>query len=412
MAAVNEDLLPFADPAYWHDPYPYYDRVRELTPVYASPAGVHVLTRHADISTLVRDPRLSALELSFGVGDPFHDSVLGQDSPDHTRLRRVLQPWFSGPRVRSWAADTRARCEASLARARRDGGMDLIDDYAFPATFATASVLFGVGTGEARACRHHTYVIGRALAPGADDDDMAAGRASLEWYFAYVASLIDEKRTSPGDDLMTAFIAALDDGTMTLDEVKATMTLLYAVGHLDNTYLIANGALQLIGRPDLRRRFVEDEAIRPAAIQELLRHETPEQFVVRAVVDDIDVDGHGVPGGAVLMCMIGCANRDPRVFDRPAELDFDRPNLSRQIAFGVGIHTCIGSLLARAQGEIGIALLFEQFPDVALAGGVEFCAHRVPARYPAHARGPLSAAERSRTSQIDCQAGFPAQVER
>ncbi len=347
--------------------------MRALTPVYASPAGVHVLTRHADIAALIRDPRMSALELSFGVGDRFHDSVLGQDPPDHTRLRKVFQKWFSGSRVRDWAADTQARVDAALAAAEARGGtLDVIDDYAFPATFGTISYMFGVSTDEAQACRHHTYVIGRALAPGADDADMAAGEASLDWYYDYIRGLIAQKRQAPGDDLLSAFVAAVGDATMTENEVLATMTLLYAVGHLDNTYLIANGILELLGAPDLRQRFVADPAVRGTTILELLRHETPEQFVVRAAREQIEIAGESIPAGAVVMLMIGAANRDPAVFPDPERLDVDRPNVNRQLAFGGGIHACIGSGLARAQGEVGVATIVERYPSLALAGEVEF----------------------------------------
>jgi cytochrome P450 len=368
-----EDLLPFTDPAYWHDPYPYYDRVRAATPVYASPAGVHVLTRHEDIAALIRDPRMSALELSFGVGDRFHDSVLGQDPPDHTRLRKVFQRWFSGSRVRDWAADTRARAEASLDRADAAGGtLDLIDDYAFPATFGTISYMFGVSTDAAEDCRHHTYVIGRALAPGADDADMAAGDASFEWYYAYVRGLIARKRRAPGDDLLSAFVTAVGDQTMTENEVLATMTLLYSVGHLDNTYLIANGILEMLRSPELRRRYVTDPASRGATILELLRHETPEQFVVRAAKEAMAIGGETIPARAVVMLMIGAANRDPAVFADPGRIDIDRPNVNRQLAFGGGIHACIGSGLARAQGEAGVTAVLERYRSLALAGEVEF----------------------------------------
>ena len=370
---VDPDLLPFTDPAFWHDPYPYYDRVRALTPVYASPAGVHVVTRHADVAALIRDPRMSALELSFGVGDRFHDSVLGQDPPDHTRLRKVFQKWFSGSRVRDWAADTQTRVDASLTAAEARGGtLDVIDDYAFPATFGTISYMFGVSTEEAQACRHHTYVIGRALAPGADAADMAAGEASFEWYYAYVRRLIAQKRRAPGDDLLSAFVAAIGDEVMTENEVLATMTLLYAVGHLDNTYLIANGILELLCAPGLRQRYLTDPAIRGTTILELLRHETPEQFVVRAVKEEIAIEGVTITAGAVVMLMIGAANRDPAVFPDPQRLDIDRPNVNRQLAFGGGIHACIGSGLARAQGEVGVTTIVERYPSLALAGEVEF----------------------------------------
>lgn len=368
----TEDLLPFTDPAYWHDPYPYYDRVRALTPVYRSPAGVHVLTRHADIAEVVRDPRMSALELSFGVGDRFHDSVLGQDPPDHGRLRAVFQKWFTASRVREWAADTQARVDAALARAERDGGLDLIDDLAFPATFGTISHMFGVGTDEADDCRRHTYLIGRALAPGATANDLTAGEQSLDWYYDYIGGLVAAKRNAPGDDLLSAFVAASDGHVMSENEVLATMTLLYAVGHLDNTYLIANGVLQLLLDSALGRRYVGDPACRPSFILELLRHETPEQFVVRAAKEVVLVEGAEIPAGAVVMLMIGAANRDPAVYPDPARLDPDRPLLTRQLAFGSGIHACVGSALARAQGEVGVSALLTRYPDLGLAGDVEF----------------------------------------
>lgn len=372
--AQVEDLLPFTDPRYWADPYPYYERARAACDgVYESPAGLHVLLGHADILELVRDPRMSALQLNFGVGDRFHDSVLGQDPPDHTRLRRVFQKWFTAARVQEWATDTQAHLDASLQTAEAAGGtLDLIDDYAFPATFATISAIFGVPTDEAVACRHHTYVIGRALAPGATDADMAAGEASLDWYYGYVRDLIVAKRRAPGDDLLSAFIAAHDGGTMSEHEVLATMTLLYAVGHLDNTYLIANGVLQLLADPALRRRYVDDPAIRGAAVLELLRHETPEQFVVRAAADDVEVRGTTIPQGAVVMMLIGAANRDPEVFPAPTALDFDRPNLTRQLAFGSGIHACIGSALARAQGQAGITSVVTRYPAAAPTGDTEY----------------------------------------
>lgn len=372
-ATETEDLMPFVDPAYWANPYPSYAKVQALTPVYASPAGVHVVTRYDDIVELIRDDRLSALELSFGVGDRFHNSVLGQDPPDHTRLRKVFQKWFGRSRVQQWAADTTQRVNASLDRAAANGGtLDIFDDYAFPATFGTISYMFGVSDAAALDCRRATYTIGRALAPGADESDMEAGEAALDWYYAYIGGLIREKQANPGDDLLTTFVQAMDEGVMNEEEVLATMVLLYAVGHLDNSYLMANGILQLLREPALKQRYIDDSSIRLNVIQELLRHETPEQFVVRAAKEEIAVGDEVIPKGAVVMLMIGAANRDPSVFPDPDVFDIDRDNLAKQVAFGGGIHTCIGSALAMAQGEAAITTLFERFPDVRLDGDVEF----------------------------------------
>ena len=374
MSAIEaEDLLPFVDPVFWNDPYPYYDRVRELTPVYASPAGVHVVTRYEDVTTLLRDDRLSSLELSFGVGDRFHNSVLGQDPPNHTRLRKVFQKWFGRSRVLQWSADTTERVNASLDAAEARGGtLDIFDDYAFPATFGTISYMFGVGTEAALDCRRATYTIGRALAPGATEADMAAGEAEFGWYYDYIRGLIRDKQATPGDDLLTTFVQAMDEGVMNEEEVLATMVLLYAVGHLDNSYLMANGILQLLRDPALKDRYLADPSIRGNVIQELLRHETPEQFVVRAATDDIEIGGEVIPNQAVVMLMIGAANRDPSIFPDPSAFDIDRDNLVKQIAFGGGIHTCIGSALAMTQGETAITTFFERYPDAQLTGDVEF----------------------------------------
>lgn len=372
-AETETDLLPFTDPAYWHDPYPYYDRVRELTHVYDSPSGLKVLSHFQDVNELIRHPATSALEVDFGVGWRFHDSVLGQDMPDHLRLRKVFSKWFSSEKVKLWAADTQRRIDDALAIAERDGGqLDLVDDLAFPATFGTISHMFGVPTDTAQECRAHTYYIGRALAPGATDSEMARGEASFEWYAAHVRSLIADKRRAPGDDLLSAFLTAQDDGTMSEAEVLATMTLLYAVGFLDNTHLITNGILQLVQAPSLRARYVAEPEIRPNAVLEVLRHETSEQFVIRALKSDVDVAGTTIPAGSVVMMLLGAANRDPAMFPDPATIDFDRPNVTKQLGFGGGIHSCIGFALARAQGEVGMTSVLARYPDLALADEPEF----------------------------------------
>ena len=370
-----EDLLPFTDPAYWNDPYPYYDRVRELTPVYESPAGLYVLTRFDDVNSLIRSPHTSALHVDLGVGWRFHDSVLGQDMPDHLRLRKVFSKWFGGEPVKRWAARTQASLDASLARIEADGGScDLVDDVMFPATFDTITTMFGVPAERPQECRDHVYFIGRALAPGATDDEMARGEASFEWYQAHIDAQIAAKRAAGlGEDLLSTFITAQDDGAMTRAEVVATMTLLYAVGFLDNTHLMANGILQCLLDPVLRQRYVDDPAVRPNAVLEILRHETSEQFVVRAIKDGpVEVSGVMIPDGAVVMMLLGAANRDPRMFPQPDRLDVDRDNLHRHLGFGGGIHACIGFALAKAQGEAAMTSLLTRYPDLTLDGDVTF----------------------------------------
>lgn len=368
---MTTDLLPFGDSAYQADPYPYYDVVRALTPVYESPLGVHVVTRYRDVVRLLRDQRLSARQLDFGVASIFHDSVLGQDSPDHTRLRRISSQWFTPQLIETWAAEMRRQVDSALDQAERDGGLDVVEDLAFPATFATMAHILGVGTHQAAECRQRVLDMGRALRPAATDGDVATAEQAFAWYVEYIRDLVAEKRRNPGDGMLDAFLAAEADGRMSDAEVMATTTLFYAVGHLDNSFLIENGIRILAENPEARERFVADPASRPAMIGEVLRLDTPEQFVTRYVTEDIDVDGHLLPGGAIVLLMIGAANRDPQEFPEPGRWDPQRPDVARRhVAFGGGQHGCAGQVLARAQGDIAISELFRRFPQARINGEV------------------------------------------
>ena len=368
---TTNDLLPFADPTYQHDPYPYYAKVRELTPVYESPSGVHVVTRYSDVFRLLRDPRLSARQLDFGVANLFHDSVLGQDSPDHTRLRRISSAWFTPQLVERWATEMRRQVDLALDEAEKRGGLDVVDDLAFPATFNTMAYILGVGTHEAFTCRQKTLEMGRALRPSATADDVANAEQAFDWYVEYIRDLIADKRKNPGDGMLDGFLAAEADGRMSGAEVIATVTLFYAVGHLDNSYLIQNGIRILADRPADRPRFVDDPASRPQTIAEILRYDAPEQLVTRYVTEDIDVDGRTLPAGSVAVLVIGSANRDGETLPRPRHLD-PRPARRRQaaLAFSGGQHGCAGQVLARAQGDITISELYRRFPDARISGDV------------------------------------------
>ena len=156
-----DDLLPFSDDTYTRNPYPYYQTVRDLGPVYLSPSGVHIVTRHGDIFRLLRDHRLSARQLDFGVADIFHDSVLGQDSPDHGRLRRISASWLTPARVAEWSVVMQDIVDRSLDEADERGRLDVVDDLVFPATFGTMAHILGVDTHEAQTCAKPPWTWGR-----------------------------------------------------------------------------------------------------------------------------------------------------------------------------------------------------------------------------------------------------------
>ena len=371
QSTIAVDLLPFADRQYQDNPYPYYKVARDLTPLYESPMGIYAVTRHADVFTLLRDKRLSAAELDFGVANIFHDSVLGMDSPDHGRLRRISAKWFTPDRIAEWIVETRRIVDKALDEGEATGGLDACQDISFSATFGTMAYILGVGTHEAAECRQKVIEMGRALRPAATEADVIGAQEAFNWYVDYITDLVAFKRKNPGNSLLDAFLAAQEAGDMSEAEIMASVTLFYAVGHLDNSFLIQNGIKLLAEMPDMRREFRERPEIRNDMISEMLRIDTPEQFVTRVALEDIDISGEILPAGGIVLGLIGSANMDETVFPDPETFDYTRPDLTRlQMAFGAGQHGCHGQLLARAQAECAIGALVERFPEYRISGPV------------------------------------------
>ncbi len=368
---IDQDLLPFADPTYQANPYPYYKVVRDLTPVYSSPAGVHCVTRHQDVLALTRDRRLSAKELDFGIANIFHDSILGMDSPDHGRVRGVSSTWFVPARVEEWIEETRRLVHLALDDGERNGGLDACQDLSFTVTFGTMAHVLGVGTHDAQNCREKVVEMGRALRPSATEQDVATAEAAFAWYVDYIKDLVSKQGRWPRPGLLDAFVGAVDDGRLSEAELMASITLYYAVGHLDNSFLIQNGVKLLGEMPEQRELFRTRPEIRNDMISEMLRIDTPEQFITRYVLEDIEVSGEILPAGSILLAFIGSANMDERFFPEPEIFDHTRPQLTRmQMAFGGGQHGCQGQILARRQAEVALTALVERFPEYRIAGPI------------------------------------------
>ena len=201
---------------------------------------------------------------------------------------------------------------------------------------------------------------------------MTGAHEAFAWYVDYINDLIAHKRHHPGDGMLDAFLAAETDGAMSSAEVMATTTLFYAVGHLDNSFMIQNGIRLLLERPDVAAAFVTQPEQRMQLMAEILRIDAPEQFVTRHVTEDIDVDGTVLPGGSVVLLMLGSGNRDERRFPDPDPFVVDRPDvMQKHLAFGGGQHGCAGQVLARAQGDITIASFLRRFPHARIDGEVE-----------------------------------------
>lgn len=368
--AATLGLLPFRDPEYRANPYPYYARLREEHPVYRHPLGMYVVSRYEDVARLMRNPTLSVERLDFGPAEPLHHTMLGKDATEHTRLRRITNRWFTPSAVKEWSGHMRASVEAVIAEAARQAGyLDMANDLSLRCTFETICRIFGIEPTCMAEIQRHTYQIGLSLGPGGNDEEAKVTAESLAWFEEHIRGLLAHKREHPGDGLIDAFLVAQAERKMTENEVIQSIFLFFAVGHLDVKHLINHGIWLMSQRPELAEVYRSEPEARPGIINEILRIETPEQMVVRLTTQDTVVGGATVPAGEVLVLLIASANRDPEVFPSPDVFDHTRPvAASQHLAFGLGMHGCAGQVLARAEADVAFTSLVSRFRSINLAG--------------------------------------------
>jgi cytochrome P450 len=382
MAAGGDDMAEVQfnpmDPEFVADPYPMYRRLQADDPVHHSPLGFWVLTRYADVIASLRDPRLikepiaAFVAARFGMAVPpgLGLSMLDRDPPDHTRLRGLVSKAFTPKALERLRPDIQRIVDGLLDDVDRHGEMDLIDEFAYPLPVNVICDMLGVPVRDHERFRQWGLDIARGLdaimlPPDSEVGQRSvAGRRALAEYFR---ELIAARRASPRDDMLSALIAAEEAGDkLNEDELLATCILLLVAGHETTVNLIGNGTLALLRHPAELRRLRDDPGIIGTAVEELLRFDGPVQRTARIPSEDIVIGGRTIPKGEMVMPFLGAADRDAAQFPDPHRLDLTRAD-NRHIAFGMGIHFCLGAPLARMEGQIAINTLLRRLPKLALA---------------------------------------------
>ena len=369
MEAFDED-------SYYQDPAGFFARLRESRPVAPVPmpayGRVWLVTRHADVRTVLTDPRLAKDVRRWPGGGRTRPSeatgvyphMLHFDPPDHTRLRRAVQKPFASRRaaLRPKAEEFAAALLDRLADS--DDAVDLMAGYARPLPIAVLCELLGIPLAD-RPWIEATVA--------AYDDRAAHDRVERE-LAAYFRELISARRAGHGDDLVSALVAVCDSsddadeaGPLTGDELVATIFLLVMAGFDTTANLIASGALALLTHPEEADRLRRDPSLRPAAVEELLRFTSPVNHANdRFTTEEVTVGDVVIPAGEWVFPAISSANRDAAQFADPDRLDLGR-DTSGQVAFGFGVHHCLGAPLARMEAEVALGLLLDRFPALSLA---------------------------------------------
>lgn len=381
-------LNPF-EPGFFDDPYSRYASVRELDPVHTTMIGAVALMRYDDVLRVLRDPHLSVEERHSTMEFPRPEdpelramieagerrgsrAMLNLDPPDHHRLRRLVSKVFT-PRM---IEELRPRVEQlvnehlDVVVERGTGEIDVINDLAFPLPFIVISELLGVPEGQDRIqLREWSGAVVKTFDPILTEDEQRAAFAASENLFELANELIGWKRSHPGDDLLSAMIAAEDAGDrLDEEELNAQLLLLYIAGHETTVNLIGNGTLALLRNRDQYELLASDPALDTPWIDELLRYDSPVQMSRRITLETFEIGGRTIAPGTPLMTALGSANRDPEKWGDTADrLDLRRSDAHQHVSFGGGFHSCLGAHLARLEGHVAIGTLVHRFPRAELA---------------------------------------------
>ena len=373
MADARE-LARFDEDSYYQDPPGFFAWLRESRPVapvrMPGYGRVWMVTRHADVRTVLTDARLAKDVHRWPGGGRSRPSeatggyapMLHADPPDHTRLRRLAQKVFTPRRaaLRPRAAQIAAGLLEEMVAVRGDV-IDLLDAYARPLPIAVLCELLGIPVAD------RAWI---AVTVAAYDERAEHQRLERE-LAAYFTELIAAKRAEPGDDLVSALIVARDnagaaDG-LTGNELVSTVFLLVMAGFDTTVNLISSGTLALLTHPAEKTRLQQDPSLLPAAVEELLRFTSPVNHANdRFTTEDVLVGDVVIPAGEWVFPVISSANRDPAQFPAPDRLDLGR-DTSGQVAFGHGVHHCLGAPLARMEAEVALGALLARFPRISLA---------------------------------------------
>jgi cytochrome P450 len=369
------------------NPFPLFERVRQLGAVHevtlADGHGAWLIAGHTEARAALNEPRLSkdmqaALASGGGVvaeglpGPAFARHMLVVDPPDHTRLRRLVASAFSVRRIEGLRPHVQSIVDGLLddiAARGPENRVDLVAAFAFPLPFTVICELLGVPDTERAALGSALIAL---LAPTSTPEEYVIAKQASDAVVEMLAALVGAKHGNPGDDLISALISARDgDERLNQRELLSTIFQLIVAGHDTTASLIGNSVVALLRHPAQLATLRADPDKMSAAIEEVLRYDAPvPHSTFRYALEPIDIGGVTIPAGAQVIINLASANRDPNHYSHPDLLDIDRTD-TRHLAFGHGIHFCLGAPLARMEGQLALNALLHRFPQLRLAAPVE-----------------------------------------
>lgn len=367
------------------DPYAMYRQLREAAPVLELPdANLVILSRYADVQSALRDrrlghdnfssdsfSRLSEEERAKQLANPAIVSIMRtmllQNPPDHTRLRGLVVKAFDARRVEAMRPRIRRIAHELIDRFADRGAGDLKNLFTHPLPVIVICEMLGIPESDQAEFVQGTRISGRLIDPTPmSEEELAEANGNALATQAYFEALCDDRRRNPRDDLTTALVQSeTEHGRLTREELTANIGLLFAAGHETTVNLMGNALIALYRNRDQLDLLRADLSRMENAVEEFLRYDSSVQLTGRNALEDAEIAGVALPKGRMVLALLGAANRDPAVFPDPDRFDITRERI-KPLAFGGGIHLCLGAQLARIEAQEALTALFERLPGLEL----------------------------------------------
>lgn len=370
---MESEYFPYQNPAFIDDPAPWWDRLLAEQPLLELPDGSYVVSRYADVVKYAKHPSLVSVPPEGMGDDPFAanlNSVLLTEGERHSRIRRTFARWLTPKAAAEWAVvagQSAARAldamgEVGVIEAHRALGVQ-------PAQDAMAHIL-GIDPEDGFPYIHATNLTMVAMSWAPTEEELAMAREAFGYMMFQADRLIAHKRANRGDGmLLDQMIAAVEKGELTERELKESIQILWGSAAHNPGQVGASALVDFAAHPEVFTAYREDESVRDAIINEVIRRALPEVALDRYTTEPLEIRGVTIAPGTRVRFMLGAALRDPEVFPNPDEFDYRRPkHASMAIAFGVGTHNCAGQALARAEARAVLDVVAERFDRVEVVG--------------------------------------------
>ena len=383
------DMISFADPEVQRCPFPVYERLRAEAPVFLDPAtGNYILTRYADVRQALLNPKLFS-NLT-GIGTPRTNAAVqavyddggwapvptlgGTDPPQHRRFRTLVDTAFARPKILLLESRIQEIVDALIDGFADGGEVEFVSAFAVHLPMLLIAEQLGVAVKDMDRFKYWSDHVMENLDPTLAPDRHVAVATVLVEMQQYMAAVIGRLRVRPEDTLLSRLANAEADGErLTMAELLNIIEQVLTAGNETTTLALAAGARVLAEQPGLAARLRADSLLIPAFIDEVLRTRSPLQTMFRRTLEDVTIGDVAIPKGAMVEVRFGAGNLDDSTFADPERVDPDRPNASAHLAFGAGIHLCIGNQLARAELRVAFETLLRRFPSIRLARGDGDC---------------------------------------